>query len=130
MNILKITKVLPKTSNSLRFELHDYDDGRDRRKEFEAKLGRIRLKAVIGICSYSAKLHRDIPITPAISQIVDVMFRRYLDDVLSNKKTPWEIALDYQSQYWPEFKGWCIDLIRSKLTIMGYDPKVWLEAGK
>lgn len=125
MNILKIIKVLPKTLNEVRILVYDHEKGQDKINDFERLFARARYGITITIISMQLYRNRD----EVISDFESV-FRGFLYGVLESNKSPWEVALKYQSEWWYAFHGFVIDLLRSKLTMIGYDPKVWLEAGK
>ncbi|UQT03227.1 hypothetical protein YUBABA_00210 [Serratia phage vB_SmaM-Yubaba] len=125
MNISKIIKALPKTSNKVRFIVHDFEQGRDSIKNLERAVATIRYKALISIISM-----RPDRIRSEVISDFERVFQTFLREVLELQITPWEIALRRQSAWWYIFDGFVIDLIRTKLIMIGYDPKVWLEAGK
>lgn len=125
MNISKIIKALPKTSNKVRFIVHDFEQGRDSIKNLERAVGTIRYRALINIVSM-----RPDRIRSEVIFDFERVFQTFLREVLELQNTPWEIALNLQSLWWYIFDGFVIDLIRTKLMMIGYDPKVWLEVGK
>ncbi|UQT03228.1 hypothetical protein YUBABA_00220 [Serratia phage vB_SmaM-Yubaba] len=65
-----------------------------------------------------------------LNEEIKIIFKRFLMNVLWDNRSPWEIALNYQDVYWNTLSGRVIEVLRLKLRSIGYDPKIWLEAGK
>lgn len=129
MNILKITKTLPKISSSTVL----YDDElslRELARDIESMNCKLEIFEIINerIANYHPVMsHAMIELLPGE---IEHMFGQYLIQVLESNKSPWAIALEFQDKYWDLLKGNVINILRLKLGIIGYDPKVWLEAGK